>query len=293
MSTIAYDKPVTDLIAGLNATGHITHGNYNKTSVTFHHNGGKLSHQGVLNVWKTRPASAHFDVDASGAVAQYAAVHDYAWATGNTAGNQSSISIEMCNATLAPTWQVSETTWKSAARLAGWLFAHVIGTAPSNSNIKFHSDWLATECPGPYMRSVRSRLVAEVQAAYKAFKGGSTPPASKPAAPAAANWVAGPKVVTALQAHFKSPGKHDGKFDSQPVGNRGHFPASNWTTIQWVSSPKGSIGVKAMQKGLGVKDDGLLGSVTARALQKWAGVTQDSICGTKTVQAICKKLGVH
>ena len=60
MTTIAYDKPVVDFIAQLSATGHVTHTAYKKTSVTLHHNGGRLSHQGVLNVWKVRPASAHF-----------------------------------------------------------------------------------------------------------------------------------------------------------------------------------------------------------------------------------------
>ena len=58
MGHIAYDQPVTDFIAALSATGHVTHTKYKKTSVTFHHNGGNLTHAGVLSVWKTRPASA-------------------------------------------------------------------------------------------------------------------------------------------------------------------------------------------------------------------------------------------
>lgn len=181
LSTIDYDRPVANYIAGLNATGHITHSRWKKTCVTFHHNGGRLSHQGCLNVWKTRPASAHFDVDSRGAVAQYANAYEYAWACGNTTGNQRSISIEMCNSTLAPGWQVSETTWKNAARLAGWLFANIIGAAPTSSNVLFHHDWLATACAGPYMDSVESKLLAEVQSAYNAFKGGQPTPKPKPA----------------------------------------------------------------------------------------------------------------
>src|SRR4051794_21757579 len=131
MTTIAYDKPVQDFIAGLDATGHVTHTAYRKTSVTFHHNGGRLSLQGCLDVWKTRPASALFDVDGQGRLGQYVRVNEYAWATGNTEGNKSSISIEMANATTAPDWTVAEVTWKEAARLAGWLFARVIGVAPT------------------------------------------------------------------------------------------------------------------------------------------------------------------
>lgn len=171
MPTINYDQPVQDLIAGLRATGHITPANWKKTMVTFHHNGGGpgFTHQDILNIWKTRQASAHFDVDANGAVAQYANVGDYAWSCANTFGNETSISIEMANSSLAPKWEVSETTWKSAARLAGWLFANVIKAAPNSSNVVFHSHWYPTECAGPYMASVYDQLLAEVQAAYQGF----------------------------------------------------------------------------------------------------------------------------
>lgn len=169
MATIDYDQSVADFIAALSATGHVTHTKYKKTSVTFHHNGGNLTHAGVLSVWKTRPASAHFDVDAQGRVAQYVHVQEYAWAVGNRGGNESTISIEMADKTFAPKWEVSETTWKEAARLAGWLFAHVIREAPVKSNVHYHHDWSATECPGPYMDSIRSDLLAEVKKWYTHF----------------------------------------------------------------------------------------------------------------------------
>lgn len=170
-ATIAYDRPVADFIDELSATGHVTHRSYRKTSVTLHHNAGRLSHQGVLDVWKVRPASAHFDVDAAGAVAQYVKVTEYAWACGNTVGNQSSISIEMANATLAPDWTVGEATWKNAARLAGWLFARVIGQRPSRSNLFYHHHWRSTICAGPFMDQIYDEVLAEVQAAYDHFRG--------------------------------------------------------------------------------------------------------------------------
>lgn len=181
MSTINYDRPVQDLIAGLDATGHITHANWNKTMVTFHHNGGgPFTAQQVLDIWKTREASAHFDVDAGGNVAQYANTGDYAWACANTFGNETSISIEMANSTHAPDWEVSETTWKSAARLAGWLFAHVIKAAPTSSNVVYHSHWYATACAGPYMDRIYDQLLTEVQAAYEQFTHPTPHPVNPP-----------------------------------------------------------------------------------------------------------------
>lgn len=175
-TAINYEYDVKNLIDELSATGHVTHTAYKKTSVTLHHNGGRLSHEGVLSVWKTRPASAHFDVDSSGDVAQYVKVNEYAWAVGDLAGNQTSISIEMANSKLAPTWTVADATWKSAARLAGWLFFKVIGERPTKSNLFYHHHWSATACAGPFMDSIYDKVLAAAQTAYDDFKGvpGST-----------------------------------------------------------------------------------------------------------------------
>lgn len=169
MTTINYDQPVKDLIAGLNATGHVTHTAYRKDMVTLHHNGGRLSHEGVLQVWKDRPASAHFDVDQSGAVAQYVKVNEYAWACGNTAGNQRSISIEMGNWTLGPDWVVAENTWRSAARLAGWLFARVIGKRPTRDTLVVHHYWKPTTCAGPHIDNVYNTILDLAGQFFDAF----------------------------------------------------------------------------------------------------------------------------
>lgn len=179
-SVIAYDKKITNLIAGLNKTGHVSHRSYKKRSVTLHHNAGRLTHQGVLNVWKVRPASAHFNVDRAGTVAQYVKVNEYAWAVGNVRGNQETISIEMANSAVGGNWPVAETTWKEAARLSGWLFAKVIGERPTKNNLHYHHHWKKTSCAGPYMDSVYGRVLAEAQRSYDHFKGVSTKPAPKP-----------------------------------------------------------------------------------------------------------------
>lgn len=185
MAKIAYDKPVKDLISELNATGHVTHSKHRKDMVTLHHNGGRLSHEGVLNVWKTRPASAHFDVDGKGAVAQYVNVNEYAWATGSTNGNQRSISIEMANATLGPNWTVANATWQSAARLAGWLFARVIGDRPTKDNLVVHHHWKSTLCAGPFIDAYYNKILSMTQTAYDSFtkSSSSSNPNPKPKPP--------------------------------------------------------------------------------------------------------------
>lgn len=181
-AVINYDLPVANFIDGLSATEHVTHTAYRKTSVTFHHNGGRLSHQGVLDVWKVRPASAHFDVDGAGAVAQYVKLNEYAWAAGNTEGNKSSVHIELANATTQPKWEVAEATWKSGARLAGWIFAKAYGIRPDRTNVKVHHDWKATLCAGPFIDRIYDELLAEVVRWYEHFAGAR--PAAAPAPPA-------------------------------------------------------------------------------------------------------------
>lgn len=178
-STIAYDKPVANFIDRITATGHVTNIAYQKKSVTIHHNGGKLSLDGIYQVWRVRRASAHFQVDANGNVGQYVDVRMYAWAVGNTYGNQSSISIEQCNSTLSPKWEVGEKTWKSAARLAAWLHWKVLGLAPVKGKTLFrHHDWAgaSTECAGPFIDLMWTEFCNEVVAQYKAFTGGGGTP---------------------------------------------------------------------------------------------------------------------
>ncbi len=166
---VHYDKPVKNLIAGLNATGHVTHTQHRKTMVTLHHNAGRLSHEGVLEVWRTRPASAHLDVDGQGAVAQYVQLNEYAWACGSTNGNQQSISIEMANSGVGGNWPVAEVTWREAARLAGWLFWAVIGSRPSAANLVPHHHWKPTACAGPYIDNIFDLIISDAQQSYDYF----------------------------------------------------------------------------------------------------------------------------
>lgn len=172
MVHISYDKPIVDLVDALSETHHVTHQSFPKTSVTFHHNGGVgASHQDVLNTWKTRAASAHFDVDVNGHIAQYVRYDEYAWGVGNESGNESTISIEMADVSGDPNWEVAGVTMNEACRLAAWLFVHVIGAPPSASNIFMHKHWTSTDCPGPFIEHNFNNIILEVQKQYDIFRG--------------------------------------------------------------------------------------------------------------------------
>ena len=232
----AYDKPVKNLIAGLNKTGHVTHTKHRKTKVTVHHNGGRLSHEGVLRVWETRPASAHFDVDGRGDVAQYVEMNEYAWSTGSTNGNQQSVSIELCNSATGGDWPVDEVTWRSGARLAGWICLKVIGERPSSSNIVPHHFWKATVCAGPHMDRMLGQFIAVAQQAYDFFKGGGSAPPPPPVPGGksvsqladeviAGHWGNNPERANRLRAAGYDPAAVQAEVNRKLGGNVGGVPA--------------------------------------------------------------------
>lgn len=217
---IAYDRPVKDFIAQLNATKHVTNTAYRKTSVTFHHNGGRLSLQGVLDVWKVRPASAHFQVDGQGNLGQYVKVNEYAWHAGNTQGNKESIGIELANATLAPDWLVADVTWRAGARLAGWLFARVIGARPTRETVHVHHDWKQTLCAGPYLDRIREQLFLAVETAYNEFSGA----VAVKSTPAVKSASAGRKSVAEIAAEVLAGKWGNGPTRSQRLAAAGYSP---------------------------------------------------------------------
>lgn len=286
MTTINYDQPVEDLIAALSATGHVTHESFTKTSVTIHHNGGVAdSHEDVLNTWKTREASAHFDVDVHGNVAQYVDVHEYAWATGNTQGNESSISIETADAAGAPSWGTSDATWKSAARLGAWLFVHVIGQRPSSDNVFPHQHWVSTDCPGPWIMSHFSEILAEMQQQYDAMKGTPSAPATPPS-------VTHPSMNGAPPISLKIIEMCAREDPAKPQGT-----TTNANQVIWVQNAlvlEGILGANDRRWGRGA-----FGTMTVAAYATWqrrlgyGGSDADGIPGLTSLSKLGAKWGFH
>jgi hypothetical protein len=217
-----YDKPVKNLIAGLNATKHVTHTKHRKDVIVLHHNGGKLlSHEQVLAIWKTRPASAHLNVDAQATWAQYVLLNEYAWSTGNTEGNTRGISIEMANSTVGPGWNVPEVTWREAARMVGFLAHEVMGRRPSASFVVPHSFYKATACPGPTINRVMPQILHVANQAYDFFRGGGQP--SVPTPPKV-----GAKTVPMLATEVLAGRWGDGSYRKQKLIDAGY----DWRAVQ-------------------------------------------------------------
>lgn len=96
----------------------------------------------------------------------------------------------------------------------------------------------------------------------------------------------GKQTTLALQKYLGTP--QDGIISGQWVGYRTLNPGLSSQSWEWVNSTKsaGSQCIKALQKLLGVKADGLFGKITCTALQKRLGTVQD---GTISKPSQCVK----
>ena len=78
----------------------------------------------------------------------------------------------------------------------------------------------------------------------------------------------------------------DGIINSQPKSCKKYLSACSTSSWKFVTAPKGSATIKAIQKWLKVSVDGKMGPKTIKTLQKKLGVGVDGYCGSKTVKAL-------
>lgn len=98
------------LVTYENYTSHYDSRNGRKiTKIFVHHMAGIMTVKDCGRVFKTREASAHYGIDASGAVGQYVKEKHRAWSVASAYYDSMAISIELANSTGSPTWKVSDT----------------------------------------------------------------------------------------------------------------------------------------------------------------------------------------
>lgn len=157
---------------------------FNKRYFVIHHativgNGNGSALKTMWRVWQTRRASAHYGVDGK-RIWQYVWDKNYAWSTGNTAGNEYGISVEHINSTGGPSWKVATTTWKTGAKLVAYGHKKYKFGRPSTKTIKRHKDFYNTACPGPYMDKIYYDYIKEAQRVYDKITGKKPKPKPTP-----------------------------------------------------------------------------------------------------------------
>ncbi len=236
--------------------------------VVVHYNAANLTSEGCLSVWRTRPASAHYQVEESGRIGQLVHDWDTAWHCGNFAQNRRSIGVEHAN---RPDGTVSAACLDAGAHLVAALCLRFgLGEPAWGANVFPHSAFSPTSCPGQLYGSQREEYIGRARQWYAAMSGGAPAPQAAPAPPAQAapgaleaDGLWGASTTRALQRLLGTP--EDGVVSSQPSAWRGRNPGLT-TGWEWTASPVGSQVVAEMQRRMGVPADGMFGPATANAL---------------------------
>ena len=160
-------------------------GGYTIDKIVLHHNAGNLSIDGCWNVWQTREASAHYQVDANGRIGQLVNDCDTAWHAGDWAANCSSIGIEHADISSSP-WRISDATLDNGAHLVAALCRYYgLGRPEYGRNVFFHSDFQATSCPASIAGTQRDAYLSRAGQWYDAMTGNGTNPTEEEDMPTA------------------------------------------------------------------------------------------------------------
>ncbi|MDY4677575.1 MAG: N-acetylmuramoyl-L-alanine amidase [Bifidobacterium tsurumiense] len=254
--------------------------------IVLHHNAGNLSIEGCWNVWQTREASAHYQVQSDGRIGQLVWDGDTAWHAGNWAINMGSIGIEHADISSSP-WRISDECLDNGAHLVAALCKHYgLGRPAWGVNVFPHSQFTSTTCPASIASDQREAYMRRAGEWFDTMNGGAAPSAQvQQSAPASNALVVdgncGPATVSKWQQVMGTT--VDGVISGQVV------PSGNYARPNLFSVSYGGFGsqlIRAVQARLGLEQDGLLGPATIRAIQAHLGVAQDASFGPATVSAL-------
>lgn len=260
--------------------------------IVIHYTGapGSARNNGIYFSGGNRNASAHYFIDDNDTVLSVPE-GDTAWAVGNFRGNQESISIEVCSDgedfTSAEIERLRTCTLDLMNRY-GIDASHVIrhhdvADYYTGRFVDPHKD-----CPAPYVsgdptgakwKTLHDYVTGVSQSAStggsQESNGGSASgsveqPSTSGDIDVDGYW--GRNTTKKLQQYF---GLYvDGVVSSQYAVYEDSNPGlvGGW---DWVSSPKGSPTIRAIQKVVGVEQDGIIGPLTIKAMQRHFGTPVD------------------
>ena len=140
--------------------------------VGIHYNAGDLTVEQCYNVWLTREASAHYQVEKSGRTGQLVYDGDTGWALGVFSKNQESINIEHAN---NPDGTISEACLDAGAHLTAAICKKFgLGRPEWLVNVYPHKYFKATQCPGQIYGSQKDAYIQRAQYWYDVMTGAAT-----------------------------------------------------------------------------------------------------------------------
>ena len=141
------------------------------SKIVLHHNGGNLTTEGCVNVWQTREASAHYQVEADGTIGQCVWDSDTAWHAGDWTANCESIGIEHADISSDP-WQISDATLDNGAHLTAAICKYYgLGEPEHGVNVFYHNEFTATTCPASIAGSQAQAYLDRAKYWYQVMTG--------------------------------------------------------------------------------------------------------------------------
>ena len=145
--------------------------------------------------------------------------------------------------------------------------------------------WNADRCAGAIVKGLTGKTVSS--GSSKPAGGNSKPSnSSSSSAKLSVDGWWGVKTTRLLQKIFGTP--VDGIVSNQDPAQKKYLLRADSGSWDFKGQGNGSDLIGAMQKKVGVKDDGFMGPKTIKAWQKYLGVSVDGKMGEKTVKALQK-----
>lgn len=144
-------------------------GNYTKgrsakiRCVTVHHMAGVNSVEGCGRIFQAvgRNGSSHYGIGNDGRIGYYVEEENTAWTNSNWASNCESVTIETSNSSLGGDYPVSDAAFNSLIKLVADIAKrNNLGKLVPGDNLTWHSMFVATSCPGNYLRA-RMQFIAD------------------------------------------------------------------------------------------------------------------------------------
>lgn len=247
---------------------NFTYGRDGRTlrKITVHHCAGVMSAESIGYLWQNpnRECSSHYGIGNDGRIGQYVDERNTAWTDSNWVSNCTSVTIETSNCATGGDWPVSDDALNSLINLcADIAIRNGLGLLVPGQNLTWHSMYAATACPGDYLRA-RMQYIAD-KANEIISSGGHK---------IAVDGLWGQDTTRKAQEVFGTP--VDGKVSQQLSWWRNENPGLLDSTFEWLDyMAGGSLLIAAIQRKVGVNDDGYIGRETISAMQRWLGTPVD------------------
>lgn len=146
-----------------------------------HHTAGGTNAGNVtlLSAANGYDVSTHYVCQTTGMLVGIVPEQFRAWTTGRAA-DLPSVTVETVNSSGAPSWAITDAQVEKLAQLAADLSKRYGWGALNRTNVRYHSQFMATACPGPYITARIDRIIERANA----ILGGSTVTPSTPSTPA-------------------------------------------------------------------------------------------------------------